>query len=141
MGAHVPRATELLLKALGHDPDHRPAREHLADLYWSRFIEAEDLGQAETAQIFRALVEQYHDGKYSQELVGDGRLELDSDPPHAEVVLYEYREVNRLLVPQAARPLGQTPLDLGIRMGSYLVALSVPGYRDVRYPVHIERMG
>jgi len=141
MGAHFTRATELLLKSLGHDPDHRTAREYLADLYWSRFLEAEDLGQTETAQVFRALVEQYHDDKYAVELVGDGRLELDSDPPRAEVVLYEYREVNRLLVPQAARPLGQTPVNLSIRMGSFLVALSLPGFREVRYPVHIERMG
>ena len=138
---HFSSATELLTRALTYQPDNRSAREYLADLYWSRFHEADEQGQDETADVFRALVEQYHDGKYALELVGDGQLELETSPPGARAMLYEYRESNRLLVPSEPHSLGNTPLTASVKMGSYLLLLSLPGFRDVRYPISIERMG
>ncbi len=42
--------------------------------------------------------------------------------------------------PEEERRLGPTPVGpVDLEMGSYLAVLSAPGFRDVRYPVHISR--
>ena len=45
-----------------------------------------------------------------------------------------------ILVPEGERDIGQTPVGpVELPMGSYLAVLSAPGFRPVRYPVHISR--
>ena len=46
---------------------------------------------------------QYHNGKYARELKGDGSLTLRSDPPGAEVWLYELLEEGPILVERNER--------------------------------------
>jgi serine/threonine-protein kinase len=73
-------------------------------------------------------------------LRGDGALTLSTDPPGAEVHLYRYQLVNRRLVPELVRTLGETPLvELPLPMGSYLCVLRHPQRQEVRYPLHIGR--
>ena len=73
-------------------------------------------------------------------LQGTGSVTLRSDPPGAEVELFEYVKQDRRLVLQPLRSLGQTPLiELPLEMGSYLLELRHPGFETTRYPVHISR--
>jgi serine/threonine-protein kinase len=134
-------AVEALSKALGHDPSHRGARGSLADLYFRRFLDAEAEGDERGKQFFRRLVETYHAGRFSAELTGDGTLELNSEPPGADVFLYQYRESGMVLHPDRERHLGRTPIAITLPMGSYLAVLRHEGRRDVRYPIAIERLG
>jgi len=129
-----------LTEALGFERGNVAARELMADYYWSRFREAEQVQDRRTRNFYGDLVGQYHDGKYAHELVGAGTLTIVSEPPGAQVVLYRMVEERARLVERDAVVLGTTPIEsLPIAMDSYLVILRRDGYRDVRYPVYIDR--
>ena len=126
--------------AISHDPDNLGARQGLADLYWTRFQEAEQRNDQNDADHYRRRLETYDDGRYSKLLIGDGRLSVETDPPEAEIYLYRYDEADRLQEPGRELFLGYTPLrNEPIAMGSYLLIFHCPGYRDTRFPLHIGR--
>ncbi|ACY18520.1 bifunctional serine/threonine-protein kinase/formylglycine-generating enzyme family protein [Haliangium ochraceum] len=130
----------VLTEALGFERENRSALELLADYYYDRFRDAEKLQNAEEVDFFGKLVAKYHGGKYSRALSGEGSLALRSDPPGAEVALYRLEEQQLIMVPVLEETLGQTPVEpVPLPMGSYLVVLSKPGYRALRYPVYISR--
>jgi len=131
---------QTLTDALAFADDHASAREGLADYYWSRFLDAERSHDQKRMSFHHRMTGQYHDGKYARELKGDGSLSLTSDPPGAEVSLYELVEAGPILVERNQRHLGVTPLaETPLPLGSYLVILKKEGYRDTRYPVCITR--
>jgi len=143
------RRVEGLQAALTHAPDLPEAHEVLAETYLARHRAAEaarEGGEAAKAEILltrhayalpaahptRARVAGY--------LRGDGALALLTDPPGAEVTLHRYETERRRLVPVLQRRLGEAPLlELPLAQGSYLLTLSAPGRRAVRYPVFIGR--
>ena len=127
-------------EALAFEEDNATARTLLADYYWDRFLAAEKRSDPDDTAYFGKLVSQYHDGKYSRELEGDGSLSLTSDPAGAEVWLYDLLEESLVVVEKNERCLGTTPLSsTPLSMGSYLVILKKESYQDVRYPVYISR--
>jgi serine/threonine-protein kinase len=134
-------ATSYLHSAINIDEGCAAAREALANLYWDRFEEAEEAGNADDMIIYRGLVERYHQGKYAEVLEGKGVLQLQSDPPGAEAVLYRLVERGRRLCEEGGESCGATPLRLELPMGHHLLALRKPGHRDTRYPVFVERCG
>ena len=126
--------------ALSHDPENLAARQGLADLYWTRFQEAEQQGVENEADHYRRRLETYDDGRYAKLLLGEGRLTIETDPDDAEIYLYRYEERDRILVPGAEQFLGYTPLrNEPIGMGSYLLIFHRSGFRDTRFPLHIGR--
>jgi len=129
-----------LAEALAFELEHDGARRMLADYYWDRFREAEAAADARGVELYGNQVHAYHDGKYADELRGDGSLTLTSDPPGADVWLFELVEQGFVLVERNRRRLGETPLPATpLPMGSYLVVLKKEGYRDTRDPVCITR--
>ena len=133
-------AANLFGAALLAEPDHAAARAALADMWRDRVAEAEERRVRDEAALALRMVRRYDDGRLAAYVAGDGTLELASDPPGAEVVLYRFEDRRGLLVPGEPRALGRTPLaTMPLPMGSYLCILSMPGFRDVRYPVHIGR--
>jgi serine/threonine-protein kinase len=125
--------------ALGQDDQHPLARRLMADFYWDRFLEAEARGDLER-HYFEKLVGAFHDGRYDEELKGDGALELQTEPQGAEVFLCPYVERGFQLVPGEFKPLGKTPIDpVPLEMGRYLAVIKKEGYRDVHYPIWISR--
>jgi serine/threonine-protein kinase len=85
------------------------------------------------------MIRRYDDGALRSYLQGDGALSLESDPP-ADVTLLRFVEQGRVLVPADEKPIGATPIArMALPMGSYLCILRRPGFRDVRYPVHVTR--
>jgi len=134
------RIVAILTEALGFEPEHGRARALLADHYWEQFQEVEDRVVVDERHTLLELVREYHDGRYARELRGDGSLEFVTDPPGAEVFLYQMVERELRLVPDRVRALGTAPIQLkSLAMGSYLAILRKSGYRDVRYPVYIGR--
>jgi serine/threonine-protein kinase len=134
------RVVTTLNEALGFEPDNREARALLAEYYWDQLGEAERAADRRGRDFFRDLVATYHDGRYGEQLRGDGSLVLDSSPSGATVWLYELEEEKLQLVPRRGRRIGVTPIEpVDLAMGSYLVVLEMTGYRDVRYPVFISR--
>ena len=126
--------------AISHDPDNMGARQGLADLYWTRFQEAEQRNDQNEADHYRRRLETYDDGRYGKLLVGDGRLSVETTPSEAEIYLYRYQRRDRLQAPGRELFLGYTPLrNEPIAMGSYLLIFHRDGYRDARFPLHIGR--
>ncbi len=128
-------------QALAYDPENREARLGLAALYWNQFRDAEARRDHKGQRTYRALVEQYDDGTYSNFLAGTGRLSLETTPPDAQVTLYRLVESDRILSPVDGKDVGQSPLmQVGVAMGSYLLELSQPGHRLARVPLYVDRM-
>ena len=86
------------------------------------------------------MLQRYDDGRLSRVVSGDGNLVLTSEPAGAEVTLHRYEDRRGVLREGPGRSLGRTPTGIAeFPMGSFLCVLRLPGFRDVRYPVHITR--
>ena len=134
------KTVSMLTEALGFDPDHKDARAALAEYYWESLNDAESRGEKFNRDVYEELVRTYHDGRYTSLLDGAGALDLTSEPAGATATLYPLVERDLQLLPVEPRALGPTPVRaVELAQGSYLAVLSHPGYRDVRYPVHINR--
>jgi serine/threonine-protein kinase len=101
------------------------------------------LERREPARTFyESLVREYDRGsrRYLAILTADARLSLRTNPPGAQVLACRYVEKDRVLVPTDERHLGAAPVrEAHLEPGSYLLVLKHPGYRDVRYPVLLQR--
>ncbi len=129
-----------LAGALGHDESHTEARAVMADYFWEQLLEAEERHDATAVRYFSHLVAAFDDGRLAAALRGDGSLALETDPPGAEVWLYDLVERDLRLVPENERLLGRTPLaPVPLPMGDYLVLLRAKGRPDTRYPVFLSR--
>lgn len=128
--------------ALGFENENGTARGLIADYYWDCLLEAERARSDGDVGFLRRRVAAFHDGKYARELAGDGWLALTSEPSGAEVWLHRQVERGPVLVDGEPLRLGVTPLPATpLGMGSYVVVLRKEGYRDVRYPILIQRLG
>lgn len=135
------RAVALFSQALAHEPDNAEGKAGLADLYLEQLKQAEQQGDHSRIVFAESMVAQYHSGRHQAFLEGDGFLSVEAEPRGAEVWLYEYEEQERVLRPVRARRLGNAPVrDVRLARGSYLLVLRAQGYRDVYYPVRIERL-
>lgn len=136
------RAVALFSQALAHEPDNVEARGGLADLYIDQLKQAEQQNDHAKIVFAESMVSQYHMGRYAAFLQGDGHLSVDVEPRGAEVWLYEYEEQERVLRPVRARRLGNAPIrEVKLPRGSYLLVLRAgQAYRDVYYPVKLERL-
>ncbi|MHC4820336.1 MAG: protein kinase domain-containing protein, partial [Planctomycetota bacterium] len=132
--------TKWLEAAIVAEERNATARTALADLWAGRLSDSEAKGnRQDTAHALR-MVERYDDGRLARLIEGNGTLELQSDPPGAEVVLQRFEDRRGILEVAEETPLGVTPVGpVDLPMGSYLCLLRLDGYREVRYPVHITR--
>ena len=127
-------------RALSQDPDCLEAKDLLADAHFTRFLEAEEAGDAAECTLHETQVRAWDEGRYRAILSGVGAVTLRTDPPGAEVVAQRY-DTDHLIWPLGpAVSLGTTPLSRApLPKGSYLLTLRAPGKRDTLYPVHIPR--
>jgi serine/threonine-protein kinase len=129
-----------LQAALAHAPDLQAAHDGLAERYRQQHEAAEARRDDTTALLAEQLLRAHDDGTHAVYLSGEGTLTLHTDPTGAQVVLHEYREENRRLVPVKLRSLGQTPLQsVPLQTGSYLLEISHPRCAPVRMPIHMAR--
>jgi serine/threonine-protein kinase len=120
--------------AVAQEERNATARGALARLWRHQLEMAERRDDRADAAYALQMLRRFDDGSVST----DGRLLLTSKPEGARVTLYTYVESDGVLVASEPRDLGTTPLEpVTLPMGSYLCVLRMPGFRDVRYPVHI----
>jgi len=67
-------ANAALTVALGHEREHAEARRLKAELFWGKYLEAEESGNQKDALLHRKMVEEYNDGPLDALLKGDGTL-------------------------------------------------------------------
>ncbi|HEY4116790.1 MAG TPA: protein kinase, partial [Byssovorax sp.] len=133
-------AIELYTKALAYDPQLVEARAGLADLYWSRAVDAEDKRAAALQIHYETLVAEFDDGRYMALMRSDATITVDASLPGAAVVAHQYVERDHVLVKGEPRYLGRTPLrEARVPPGSYLIVLKHAGCRDVNYPTLLRR--
>ncbi len=139
-GRRFADAVNKFVSALEFESDNREAREVLAQLYWGRFLEAEEKGDQAGVNYFLATAKFFNDGVLDEALKGDGTLTLETDPPGATVLLSRYRERGRILRPERIESF---PASEGgrrtIPMGSYLLELDAPGKARTRLPLLVRR--
>lgn len=134
------RAVALFSQALAHEPDNADAKAGLADLYLEQLKQSEQQGDHSRTVFAESMVAQYHNDRYAAFLQGDGYLSVEVEPRGAEVWLYEYEEQERVLRPVRAKRLGLAPVrEVRLPRNSYLLVLRAAGYRDVYYPVRLDR--
>lgn len=134
-------AEKAFLQAIGHEQGFVPAMEGLSKLYLRRFLHAEAGGNLSEMRYFEARTQAFDiNGRYTQFLKGDGSVSLQSSPPGAHVTLYSYEEQDRILRPVQPRDCGPAPVHVTLPVGSHLALLSMPGYRDVLFPLSIGRL-
>ncbi len=145
--AHVVEARVLevdwlqrLRTALALAPEASDARLAMARHHQVRYLEALDAGETQAAAEQLRLLSTYDTGDFTQWIRGEWTLDLDSDPPGAEVTLHRYEERDRRLVPVRLRTLGKTPLrNVTLEQGSHALELRHPERETVWYPVHADR--
>ena len=64
--------------ALTNAPEHAEARRLRAELYWERYLEAEEAGDANGMLLNRRLAERFNDGSLDARLRGDGTLSVET---------------------------------------------------------------
>ncbi len=69
-------ANAALSSALGNAPEHAGARRLRAEMFWERFLEAEESGDAKGALLNRRLAERFNDGSLDAALRGEGVLSV-----------------------------------------------------------------
>jgi serine/threonine-protein kinase len=140
--------TQKLRSALNDAPDLEEAHAALAEHYAESLLRAETAHDQPSATSFAALLESHagnlraeERARYETLLQGDGRLTLMTEPERVHVVIKPYELVNRYLMANEEKARSETgPLRaLSLARGSYLLCLTAPGYREVRYPVAIGR--
>jgi len=127
--------------ALSHLPEYRPAREGLADLYWIRFLQAEEARDPRWMRRWQELILRYAPERYARRLAGAGTVTLETRPPGARVTLYPLQAEDGRSVPGPARELGRTPLlRTPAQMGSYEIRLARRGSATLRFPMVLRRL-
>ena len=140
--------TQKLRSALNDAPGLEEAHSALAEHYKEGLVLAELDHDKPAAMRFATLLES-HAGKLCKEeqdryesfLRGDGRLTLLADRDGVRAAIKRYEPVDRYLTlnEEHTRAVSLPIRELDLPRGSYLVLLSAPGHRDVRYPVAIGR--
>jgi eukaryotic-like serine/threonine-protein kinase len=134
-------AARTLGQALSHDPEHKPTRIALAELYLSRLSTIEQRGGSEEeVRLLCQLASTYDDGRFAVQLSGDGAFSLTCTPSSAQATLYKYTEENRVLIPKLIEELSQVPIsERKLSMGSYAVVLRNRGMAPAAVPFHVGR--
>jgi len=133
--------TQLASAALAQFPDLPQAHELLSEHYSRAHSIAESRGNNSAAERNRMLLNAHDTGRFAGYLKGDGAVSLVTEPAGAQVEIFRYVETERRFVAEAYRtgalttPIASHPLP----MGSYLLVISHPERRTVRYPVQIGR--
>jgi serine/threonine-protein kinase len=133
-------AAQAFMAAIGFDPTNDDAANELARLYWFKLREAEQENDEANVIYYRDLVTAYNRGLFDEQLRGEGRIILRSDPPGASVTAARYVEVDLQFSTLMEESLPSTPLNNDpLAQGNWLLTLALDGYREVRCPVQIDR--
>ena len=127
--------------ALSHVTNYHPARLGLADLYWIRFLQAEEGRDARWMRRWEELIRRWAPEGYARRLKGDGTLSVRTTPDRAKVRISSLREIDGCRTPGPARKLGKSAIKrAAVPMGSYQLEIEAKGCAIVRLPVVVRRV-
>ena len=127
-------------EALTYVPDQNEARAGLADLYWERFRVAEAAGAEADCVHYETLIRHLDEDRYASRLMGEGRLEVRTEPKGCEVQICACVERNRRVHVDQPRTLGTSPTSpIPMAMGSYLILVLAPDGQTLRCPIFMGR--
>ena len=129
---------QLLQGALVHAPELDEAKSLLARIYHARHRSAEDRRDWDEAALHEVLLRAHDVGEHRDYLGGTARLSIRTSVPCA-ARLHRFVLRGRRMVPEHVRDVGETPIDVQLPVGSYLVELSSAQAPSVRYPVVLRR--
>jgi serine/threonine protein kinase len=131
-------AYEAYTKALALDEGDIRARGHLADIAWSRLVDADECDDFATCHFMWRLLKRYDDGAYDQHVDGEGSLSVESTPPGATVYTQSYIATSLDERDEVGRGIGRTPLkDKALAAGLYLVTVALDAEHAAARPVFI----
>ena len=118
--------------ALSLDPARRSLREQFADLTFERLLRTERDHRGDLADELRDRLAAYDDGRHRAALAAGALVDLEIDPPGAQVWIER---------PGAPRQrLGEAPLaTLTLQPGSVILGFEAPGRLVTRLPVLLAR--
>ena len=130
-----------LESALSHVPNYHPARLGLADLYWIRFLQAEEGRDARWMRRWEELIRRWAPEGYARRLKGDGTLTVRTTPDRAKVRLAPLEEVDGRRTVGQSRRIGKSPVKrAAVSMGSYQLEVEARDCAIVRLPVVVRRV-
>ncbi|MCO4769954.1 MAG: SUMF1/EgtB/PvdO family nonheme iron enzyme [Deltaproteobacteria bacterium] len=130
----------LLREALRKRPDHTEARRTLARHLWRKLQEVERAGRRLEAVRYEEELRAIDDPQWAPLLSAPALLQVDTDPPRAEVKISSMDERDRRLTPGDAVARGMSPTDeVPLPPGRYLVRARLPGRLTVVQPVKLGR--
>ncbi|MEM1347538.1 MAG: bifunctional serine/threonine-protein kinase/formylglycine-generating enzyme family protein [Myxococcota bacterium] len=136
------QAATHLTKALGFQNDHLDARHSLADLYFTRFEQAEHQRDTAGAIYFKALVEQVDlEERYAPRMAHEASVRIQTTPQSTPASLFTLTERDRRLVRTRGPMLtGTTPLELErLDAGRYILELNPEDTPPIQLPILVER--
>ncbi len=127
--------------ALSHVTNYHPARLGLADLYWIRFLQAEEGRDARWMRRWEELIRRWAPEGYARRLKGDGTLSVRTTPDRAKVRISSLQEVDGCRTAGPTRKLGKSAVKRApVPMGSYQLEIEAKGCAVVRLPVVVRRV-
>ncbi|MBT9559310.1 MAG: protein kinase [Myxococcales bacterium] len=123
---------------LGLEPEHAHARSALANLYWTRFEDAERRGELEDMVYFADLFLRFNDSIRGPLPSGGGHITVRTFPEGGEVAVYDFGVGVPDLRSQPGRSLGTAPVEgIELPMGMYLLVARKEGYRHAQQAVFV----
>lgn len=123
---------------LGLEPEHAHARQCLANLYWSRFEDAERKAEVEDMVYFADLFLRFNDPVRGPLPMGAGRVTVRTFPEGGEISVYDFGASVPDPRTQGGNILGTAPLaDVELPMGMYLLVARKEGYRNAQQAVFV----
>ncbi|MBV72235.1 MAG: hypothetical protein CMH52_12995 [Myxococcales bacterium] len=131
-------ACDVLNSRLVRDPADGAAKSTLADIASAEFNRCDQIddtvGLAQCRRILTRL------NMHADLLRGDGKLDIETNPPGLTVKIYRITEVDSVLTPIRKDTLSSTPVSItDLPMGPYLVSAPTASGRDVRASFRIAR--
>ncbi len=126
-------------RVLGLVPEQPQAKAALAQLYWTRFEEAERRDDNASMMFFADQVLKFNDSDAGGPLEkGQGQITVRSFPEGAEILLFDFRSGVPDPTLESGRRLGIAPAaNVELDMGLYLVMARKSGYRDSRQTIFV----
>ncbi|MCA8961818.1 MAG: protein kinase, partial [Planctomycetes bacterium] len=135
------RAAEHMFAAFGHAPHDPEVREKLGEMYWERFVEAEERGEKFEMRFFESRLRSLELDRYEDQLRGSGALTIRLDPPADRASLFSLEERARVLRPVEVRELepGAIVRVPELPMGRWQIRLECDGHRSIDAPIFVQR--
>ena len=126
-------------RVLGLVPDQAQAMAALANLYWTRFEAAEEVGDYSNMIYLADRVLKFNDPSRGGPLRGgSGRITVRSFPQGADIILFDFTKGVPDTRLESGRLVGPTPVsDVELPMGIYLLVAHKEGYRDAHQPIFV----